>query len=224
MTKVIRVIVADDHALVRAGTVALLRGMSGIEIVAETGEGNETLRAIREKRPDLVLMDISMPGLNGLEVAARSGVEFPDIGIIIVSMHKNEEYVRRALRIGVRGYLIKAAETRELEVAVRAVSRGETYLSPAISSQLLSDYKALFEGRPNPWASRTGLFDTLTPRERQVLQLIAEGCKTKEIAQRLFLSVKTVESHRTRMMKRLNIHDVAGLVRYAIREGMTELS
>jgi DNA-binding NarL/FixJ family response regulator len=211
--KPIRVVLADDHALVRAGFRALLQSLPDMEVVAEAGDGREALRLITLHQPDVVLMDIGMPGLNGLEAAARVVEESPQTRIIILSMHATEEYVLRALRTGAVGYLLKDAGTTELELAVRAVMRGEMYLSPAVSKHVIAEYVQRVSSEPNS-------FEQLTPRHREILQLIAEGQTTKEIAQILNLSVKTVETYRTQLMERLDIHDIAGLVRYAIRMGL----
>ncbi len=208
-----RVLLADDHALVRAGFRALLQSLPDMEVVAEAGDGREALRLISLHQPDVVLMDIGMPGLNGLDAAARIAEESPQIRVIILSMHATEEYVLRALRAGAAGYLLKDAGTAELELAVRAVVRGETYLSPAVSKHVIAEYVQRVSREPNS-------FDQLTPRHREILQLIAEGQTTKQIAQTLDLSVKTIETYRTQLMERLDIHDIAGLVRYAIRMGL----
>jgi len=211
--KSIRVLLADDHTLVRAGFRALLQSLGDVEIVAEAGDGNEALRLIEAHQPDVVLLDIAMPGLNGLEVAARVAQEFPSVRMIMLSMYANEEYVLQALRVGAAGYLLKDAGTSELELAVRAVARGDTYLSPPVSKPVIEDYVRRVSSQP-------GSLDRLTPRQREVLQLIARGYSTKEIAHTLNISVKTVETHRTQLMNQLDIHDVAGLVRYAIRVGL----
>ena len=206
----LRLLLADDHALVRAGMRALLSELNGVEVVAETGDGLEALQLIREKKPDLALLDITMPGLNGLDVAARVTKELPRTKVIIVSMHGDDESVRRALLSGASGYLLKHSDRAELEMAMRAVARGDTWLSPAVSKTVMTAFAA---------SARTG-YEVLTPRQREVLQLIAEGLSTKEIAARLGVGLKTVESHRTELMERLGIHGVAGLVRYAIRTGI----
>ena len=208
----VRVLLADDHALVRAGFRALLRGFVGVTVVAETDNGRDALRLIEEHRPDVVLMDIAMPELNGLEAAIRVRDLDPHVRVIILSMHANEEYILRALRAGVAGYLIKDAGPVELELALQAVTRGETYLSPAVSKRLAEYVRRMGDG--------SSPLDELTARQREVLQLIAEGHTTREIARTLDLSVKTIETHRTRLMERLDIHDIAGLVRYAVRVGL----
>jgi len=215
MTKPIRVLLADDHTLVRAGIRSLLENMEGIEVIAEAGDGREALRLVRTHRPDVVLMDIAMPGLNGLEAAARIAKKFPNVRVIILSMHVNEEYVLQALRAGAAGYMVKGADAAELEIAIRAVARGETYLSPMVSKHVVTDYIQRISGETSP-------LELLTPRQREVLQLIAEGYSTKKIARTLKISVKTVETHRMQLMERLDIHDIAGLVRYAIRVGLVK--
>jgi DNA-binding NarL/FixJ family response regulator len=214
--KTTRVLLADDHALVRAGIRALLEKMKGIEVVAEAGDGREALELIRKHLPNLVLLDIDIPELNGLEALSRATKELPAVKILILSMHANEEYVLQALRAGARGYLLKEAAVDELALALRAVTGGEIYLSPRISKHVIANYlKRLGNERP--------LRDELTPRQREILQLIAEAKSTKEIAYLLKVSVRTVEAHRAQLMARLGIHDVPGLVRYAIRNGLVPM-
>lgn len=208
-----RVLLADDHALVRAGIRALLQNLDGVTVVAETGNGAEVLELARAHRPDVVLLDISMPGLGGLEVSAQLRDALPDVRVVMLSMHANEEYVLQALRAGAAGYMLKDSATAELELALKAVMQGETYLSPPISRQVV-------EGYVQRVGAEQTASDNLTPRQRQVLQLIAEGHSTKEIAHRLNLSVKTVETHRAQLMERLQIREIAGLVKYAIRHGL----
>ncbi len=216
-----RVLLVEDHTLVRAGIRALLQNLAGIEVVAEASDGREALRLIKTYQPDVVLMDIAMAGLNGLEATARVTKEFPPVRVIILSMHSNEEYVAQALRAGAAGYLLKDAVAAELELAVTAVARGETYLSPAVSKHVIADYlRRVGDRKASGGGGATPASELLTPRQREILQLIAEGRSTKEIASTLHLSVKTVETHRTQLMARLDIHDVAGLVRYAIRIGL----
>jgi DNA-binding NarL/FixJ family response regulator len=214
--KTTRVLLADDHALVRAGIRALLEKMTGIEVVAEAGDGREALELIRKHLPNLVLLDIAIPQLNGLEVLARATKEFPAVKMMILSMHANEEYVLQALRAGACGYLLKEAAVDELHLAFRTVAGGEIYLSARISKHVVANYlERLGNERPPR--------DELTPRQREILQLIAEAKSTKEIAFLLKLSVRTVEAHRAQLMVRLGIHDVAGLVRYAIRVGLVPM-
>ena len=214
MKKNLRIVLADDHALVRAGFRALLQSLDGIEVVAEAENGAQALELIERHLPDLVLMDIAMPGLNGLEAAARAAKSAPEVKIIILSMHANEEYVLQSLKAGAKGYLLKDAGLAELQLALESVSSGQTFLSPAISKHLIDAYVERTSDGMEP-------FTLLTSRQREILQLIAEGATTKEIAQKLGVSVKTVETHRTQLMQRLDIHDLAGLVRYAIRLGIT---
>jgi len=205
-----KILVADDHNLVRAGLTALIARLPDMEIVGEAPDGRQALRMVRDLAPDLVLMDIAMPGLNGLEAAERIHGIHPQTKIIILSMHANEEYVAQALKAGASGYLLKDAATTELEMALKSVSMGQFYLSPAISRQVVDNF---LRGGP------TGV-DVLTPRQREILQLIAEGKSTRDIADTLHLSVKTVETHRAQLMERLDIHDIAGLIRYALKKGL----
>ena len=208
----LRVLLVDDHALVRAGMRSLLQDLPDVEVVAEAGDGAEALAAAERERPDVVLMDIAMKGMNGLEAAARLREGLPGVKVIILSMHTSEEYVLLALRAGAAAYLIKDSATSELELALKCVMRGETYLSPAISRQVVDGYVQRVGASAGP--------EPLTPRQREVLKRIAEGRSTKEIAFELNLSVKTVETHRAQIMERLGIRDVAGLVRYAMRAGL----
>jgi DNA-binding NarL/FixJ family response regulator len=209
----IRVVLADDHTLVRAGLKSLIDIMTGVEVVAEASNGREAMDLAAQFRPEIVLMDIAMSELNGLEAAERIIKLHPECKIIVLSMHSTAEYVKRALQIGVMGYVIKDAAASELEVALRAVARGEKYLSPPVSTRLIDQYEALLPERRDD-------ANALTLREREILQLIAEGHTTKDISSILRVSVKTIDTHRTHLMNRLDIHDVAGLVRYAIRTGL----
>lgn len=208
-----RLLLADDHTLFREGVRSLLSRIGDVVVVAETGDGREALELIDRHRPDVALLDITMPGMNGLEVASRTARSSPKTRVLILSMHANEAYVAQALRAGIAGYLLKDAAATELEAALRAVARGETYLSPGISRHVVEG----FLGRARPDADPLA---GLTSRQREILQLIAEGKTTKEIAAALDVGVKTVETHRAKLMERLDIHDVAGLVRFAIRSGM----
>lgn len=208
-----RVLLADDHTLVRAGLRKLLESMPEVTVVGEADDGLALLALAAQLQPDLVLMDIAMAGLNGLEATIRLRKVQPGIRVLILSMHQNEEYVRQALRNGAVAYLLKDAAPVELEMAIQAVQRGETYLSPAVSRGVVSDYVQRLRGDVVPASM-------LTPRQREVLQLVAEGNSTKDIARRLSLSVKTVDTHRSQLMKQLDIHEVAGLVRYAVRSGL----
>jgi len=210
----LRVLIAEDHGLVRAGLRSLLERLSEVDVVGEASDGHDALQAVAELRPDIVLMDLSMPGLNGLEAAWRISRDHPATRVLVLSMHADEEYVREAVRAGAAGYLVKSADREELVMALRAVARGETWLSPAVTRAFVA---GLAGGVSH---DRAGPYQSLTSRQREVLQLIAEGTSTKAIADRLQLSVKTVETHRARLMERLDIHDVAGLVRYALRVGI----
>jgi DNA-binding NarL/FixJ family response regulator len=208
----IRVLLADDHALVRAGIRSLLGAMAEVEVVGEASSGEEALELAARQLPDVVLMDIAMRGITGLEAAAAMRERLPQIRVVILSMHSGEEYVLQALRAGAAGYLLKDAATGELELALRSVMRGESWLSPAVSRQVVEGYVQRTGGDSAP--------EVLTARQREVLRLVAGGKSTKEIAFLLNLSVKTVETHRAQIMDRLGIRDVAGLVRYALRTGL----
>jgi DNA-binding NarL/FixJ family response regulator len=213
--KLLRIVVADDHGLVRAGLRALLQRSPDFAVVGEAADGHEALRLFEELDPDIALMDISMPHLNGLEAAARVTKKYARTRVIILSMHADEEYVRRALASGAVAYLLKNASEGELELAIRAVARGDSWLSPGIARPVLAAYASGEEGSRGP-------YERLTPRQREVLQLIAEGNSTKDVASHLGLSVKTIETHRVQLMKRLMVRDVTGLVRYAIRVGIVQ--
>lgn len=208
-----RLLLADDHTLFREGVRSLLSRIADVTVVAETGDGREALDLIERHRPDVALLDITMPGMNGLEVATRTARSSPRTRVVILSMHASEAYVAQALRAGIAGYLLKDVAATELEAALRAVARGETYLSPAISRQVVEGFLGRAQPEPDPLAGLTG-------RQREILQLIAEGKSTKEIAAALAVGIKTVETHRAKLMERLGIHDVAGLVRFAIRAGL----
>jgi DNA-binding NarL/FixJ family response regulator len=210
---VIRVVLADDHALVRAGLRALLESMEGVVVVGEASNGQEALALIARHRPHVAVLDIAMPGLNGLEVAARVAREAGGPRVVIVSMHATAEYVRQAVLAGAAGYVLKDADQEELHRAVEAAARGQMYLTPAISGQVA---ETLRQGAGGQGSGA----EALTPRLREVLQLVAEGHTTKEIAGKLGIGVKTVETHRAHLMERLGIRDLAGLVRYAIRAGI----
>jgi DNA-binding NarL/FixJ family response regulator len=211
--KPIRVLLADDHALVRAGIRVLVEELEGIEVVAEAGDGEEALRLIRSHSPDVVLLDIAMPLLNGFEVLDQAVPDFPDLRVIVLTVHETEEYALSAFRHGAKGYLPKTAASAELELAINAVAAGETYLSPALS-------RKTFFSRVKKSDAENAAVPELTPRQQEVLKLIAQGQSTKDIALTLDISAKTVEAHRAQLMARLDIHDVAGLVRHAIKTGL----
>ena len=212
-----RTLLADDHDLVRSGLRRLLERIAEVTIAAEAGDGEEVLAILRRQQLDLVLLDISMPGLDGLQALARIRREFPLVTVIILSMHQNSEYACEAIRLGANGYLLKRDSIAELERAVKAVLRGETYLSAGVSRGLLREsFNA-----PRRLLNRS--LECLSPRQREILQLMAEGKTTHGIALALNISAKTVEYHRSQLMKCLNIFDVPGLVRFAAQEGLVGL-
>jgi DNA-binding NarL/FixJ family response regulator len=209
-----RIMLADDQELVRAGFRELLiKRIPAVEVVAEAANGREALELFKKHRPDVVLIDIAMPKLNGLEAIARITREFPNAKAIVLSVNANNEYVVKAVQAGARGYLMKQDAVSDLKVAIKAVTNGELYFSPRISKQLISGDLRRLGVRYDPLAK-------LTSRQREILQLIAEGNNTKEIAFLLRVSVKTVEAHRTQLMQRLGINDIPSLVRQAMRAGL----
>jgi len=211
-----RILIADDHVLVRQGFRALLSAVEDFEVVGEAADGREALKLIRTLAPDVALMDISMPELNGLDATAHALRIQPGLKVIVLSMHATENYVMEAVRAGAAGYLLKDDGADELERAIRAVTRGERYLTSSLTRQLIDGVMHSGHGES---AERA---EALSPRQREVLQLIAEGRGTREIAERLHRSVKTVETHRAQLMQRLEIFDVAGLTRYALRIGLVD--
>ncbi len=215
MTNPIRTLIADDHALVRAGIRALVEKIEGVTVVAEAGTGNQALKLISELIPDLVLLDITMPDGSGFDVLQHVSKTYADIRVIVLTVHEAGEYAIRALREGAAGFLPKSAASTELEQAIHTVLKGEVYISPETSRKTLLEY--------GKGVTKRDQLESLSPRQREVLRLIAEGRTTKQIAQTLEISVKTVETHRAQLMERLDIHDVAGLVRYAIIVGLIEV-
>jgi DNA-binding NarL/FixJ family response regulator len=214
----VRVVLADDHALVRAGIRALLQAMEGVAVVGEAENGREALALCRQHSPDLAILDITMHELNGIDAAAQVKAACPATRILMLSMHSSEEFVRRAIKAGANGYLVKDAAPLELAMAVQAVMRDEVYLSPRVSRHLVAGMREAEAGEP-----RRSSLDALSARQREILQMIAEGKSTKEIAFVLDVSVKTVETHRAAIMERLGIRDVPGLVVYAIRNGLIQI-
>jgi DNA-binding NarL/FixJ family response regulator len=212
--KPIRVLLADDHTLVRAGIRALLEKLPGVAVAGEASDGREILDLIQAQQPDAVLMDISMPGLNGLQALARITRDSPHVRVIILSRHPNDEYVLQALKSGASGYLLKRAATAELPAALKSVMAGEVYLSREIASQFLKKFPL------QEIARSTSALERLTSRQREILQLLAEGETTKAIALILKISDKTVEYHRAKLMACLGIFDIPGLVRFAMRTGL----
>jgi len=210
--KAIRILLADDHAVVRQGFKMILDAQPDMEIVGEAGNGREAVDLAGSLKPDVVVMDVAMPELNGIEATRRMSESVPRSRVIALSMHKDSVYVREVLRAGARGYLLKDSGANDLVAAVRAVAQGESYLSPAISNAVLDDYR---KHVTNP-------IDLLSSREREVLQMLAEGKTNKEIAGVLNLSVYTVDAHRGRIMEKLNLHSINDLVRFAVRNGLIE--
>lgn len=209
-----KILLADDHALVRSGIRSLLTSMPDIEVVGEADDGNAAIEMTIRLRPDVVVMDIAMKGMNGLEAVRRLRSDYPEIKFLMVSMYGSEEYVMQALNAGANGYLFKDSAAYELEKAIVEVIRGQQYLDSHISQEALELYMTKV-------AQEGSVVEVLTPRQREILQLIAEGNNTKEIAYRLNISAKTIETHRAQLMERLEIRDIPGLVRYAIRTGLT---
>ena len=210
--KRIRILLADDHAVVRQGFKMILAAQSDMEIVGEAANGREAVELAQQLSPDVVVMDVSMPELNGIEATRRLASSVPHARVVALSMHKDSVYVREILRAGARGYLLKDSGAADLVAAIRAVASGESYLSPAVSNAVLDDYRRI----------ATNPIDLLTSREREVLQLLAEGKTNKEIAGVLNLSVYTVDAHRGRIMEKLNLHSIGELVRFAVRNGLVD--
>ena len=212
----IRVLLADDHKLVRAGIRSLLERLPDVEVIAEASDGREAIRLVEKSEPQVVLMDLAMPELNGLEATRHLTRTFPKVRVIILSIYSDEEHVYQALRAGAAGYLLKGSATEELELAIRSAAEGETYLSPPVSKLVIMEYIR----RTNVGLSSR---ERLSPRQTQILKLIAEGKTTKQVALELAISVKTVETHRSALMTRIGIRDVAGLVRYAVKIGLVDM-
>ena len=210
----IRVLLADDHALVLAGIRALVEELGGTQIVAEANNGRDALALAKLHKPDLVIMDISMRELNGIEATAQIMAEVPSTRVLILSMHTTEDFVHRAIKAGASGYLVKDSAPLDLKMAIAAVLRDEIYLSPRVSKHVVSGF---LHGKAH---RNESTMDALTARQREILQMIAEGKSTKQIAYQLNVSVKTVETHRAALMERLDIHDIAGLVLFAVRHGV----
>ncbi|MDP2660138.1 MAG: response regulator transcription factor [Dehalococcoidia bacterium] len=214
----IRILVADDHTLIRRGVVGLLNAQLDMQVVAEAGTGEEAVAKSSQESPDVVLMDIGMPGLNGLDATQAIRKQFPDIQVLILTMHDREDYLFRAVSAGASGYVLKGADVQDLLMAVRSVHKGEVYLFPSVAKKLLTDYLRRIENGED-----RGAYDGLTERERQVLQLFAQGKTGAQIAETLRVSPHTVETHRDNIMKKLGLHNRAELVRYAIKKGLIPL-
>jgi len=211
----IRILLADDHKLMRSGLRVLLEQQADLTVVGEASDGREAVALVASQRPDVLVMDIGMPNLNGIEAATQITQSHPEISIVMLSMHSDESYVLRALKAGAKGYLLKDSAEADLIRAIHAVADGKSFFSPAVSKVLLDDYvrKLRRSGTEDP-------YDLLTPREREILQLVAEGKSNKDVAQLLNLSVYTVETHRSNIMEKLNLHGVPELILYAVRKGV----
>ena len=208
----IKVLLAEDHTIVRKGLHSLLEKEIGIEVVGEAEDGREAVRKAEKLQPDVVVMDIAMPGLNGLEATRQIKKRFPEMKIIILTVHANEEYVLQTLRAGASGYLVKKAAPADLIEAIQAVYKGDSFLSPSISKTVIDEYIRQTETK----SERDIIYGKLTTREREVFQLIIEGHKNREIADLLYVSIKTVETHKAHIMDKLNVHSTAELIRYAM--------
>ena len=215
--KKIRLLLAEDHTIVREGLRSLIDSSKDVEVVGEVGDGREALKKVEEIELDIVLMDIRMPGLNGIEATRQIKKRFPDVKVLILSMHPDEEYVLEALRAGASGYILKQAAHEELFTAIRAVYRNDVFLSPSVSKKVVEAYSQFNKGIiPEP-----SVLDKLTQREREVLQLIAEGKSNKEISSLLFISPSTTETHKAHLKEKLGLHKTADLIKYAYRKGIT---
>lgn len=212
-----RLLLVDDHKLFRDGLRQLLRGHSDLEIAGEAADGEAAVQFVREHGPELVLMDVSMPGMNGIEATRQILAARPGTRVVVLSMHADRRYVIEALRAGAMGYFLKNSSASDLVAGLLGVGRGELRLCPSVSSSVIREYVELMQDGDDT------AFSVLTDRERQVLQMLAEGLATKEVAARLHISVKTAESHRARIMAKLDIHSIAELTKYAVREGLTSL-
>ncbi len=210
-----RIVIAEDHTILREGLRALLSSKPDFEIVGEAEDGRDAIRRVGEERPDLILMDLSMPKMNGLEAIKEINKQNPETKVIVLTVHRTEEYIHAALQAGADGYVLKDATHKELEMAIMNVLEGKRFLSPGISEKIIGGY---LEGKLS--VKTRSVWDTLTKREREILKLIAEGNKNKEIADYLCISLKTVEKHRTNLMKKLDLHNVATLTTFAMEKGL----
>jgi DNA-binding NarL/FixJ family response regulator len=214
----IKILLADDHTIVRKGLRSLLDSEANIEVVGEAEDGRETLEKVEQLSPDIVLMDSTMPILNGLEATRQIGKRFPQVKVLVLTMHTNEEYIFQFLQAGALGYVVKQAAPKELVSAIEAVHRGDCFLSPAISKTIIEEYI-----RQTKAIEKEDSYEQLTDREREVLQLIVEGFSNREIAEKLHISLKTAGVHRINLMHKLNIHNVTELTKYALRKGVISL-
>jgi len=213
--KTIRILLADDHTVVRKGLRLLLEGQPGFEVVADASDGRAAVTLAEQFTPDVVVMDVAMPGLNGIEATRQINTKLPQVAVVFLSMHSDEGYVLKALKSGARGYLLKDSAEQDLINAVVAVSEGKAFFSPAISKMLMEDYLRQMQER-----QVEDSYELLTTREREVLQLLAEGRSNKDLAALLNLSLYTVETHRANILQKLNLHNQAELILYAIRKGV----
>jgi two-component system, NarL family, response regulator NreC len=211
----LRILLADDHGIVRRGLKSLLESQPGLSVIGEAADGLEALRLCSELSPDLLIIDISMPLMNGIEVASRAQKLEAAPGVIILSMHADESYIMRALAAGARGYLVKDATDEDLIPAVRAVAAGKPFFSPTVAAVLMEDYVRQLRAR-----GLSDSYELLTDREREILQLLAEGRSNKEVAALLDVGLSTVETHRANLMQKLNLHNTAEIVLYAVRKGI----
>ncbi len=212
-----RIVIADDHSIVREGVRMILATQRDFDVVGEAGSGEEALDLIETLRPDVVVMDISMPGIGGIEATAQVKQRHPSINVLALTMHEDESYVFRLLRAGASGYVLKRAAATDLVAAVRAASRGEAFLYPSVARDVIADYLRRVEA-----GEEKERYDGLTSREREILTLIAQGLSNQEIAKNLYISIKTVQTHRAHILEKLGLHDRTELVRYAIRKGLIE--
>ncbi|HLE77923.1 MAG TPA: response regulator transcription factor [bacterium] len=212
-----RIVIADDHSIVREGVRMILATQRDFDVVGEAGSGEEALDLIETLRPDVVVMDISMPGIGGIEATAQVKQRHPSINVLALTMHEDESYVFRLLRAGASGYVLKRAAATDLVAAVRAASRGEAFLYPSVARDVIADYLRRVEA-----GEEKERYDGLTSREREILTLIAQGLSNQEIARNLYISIKTVQTHRAHILEKLGLHDRTELVRYAIRKGLIE--
>jgi two-component system response regulator NreC len=217
--KKVKLLVADDHKIFRQGIKKLLEEEPDLQVVGEAADGREAVKKATELKPDVILMDIAMANLNGLEATKQIKKVLPSVKVIVVTMHKNEEYILQSFQAGASGFILKEGAVEELVSAIRSIHQDKSFLSPTISKTLIDAYLRKMETGKTETP-----FDLLTDREREVLQLIAEGYTNREVAKSLFISVKTVEAHRAHIMQKLNIHDIAKLVKYAIQKGLVDLN
>ena len=211
----IRIVLADDHTILRSGLRAVLERHADLQVVGEAADGRQAVQSVEQLHPDVIVMDVAMPILNGIEAARQIAAKHPEIAIVVLSMHADEGYVLRALKAGARGYLLKDSAEGDLIAAIRAVREGKAFFSPAISRMLVDDYMRQLQQR-----GVDDSYELLTTREREILQLLAEGRSNKDIARMLDLSLYTVETHRSNLLSKLNLHSVPELILYAIRKGV----